>query len=306
MRRPFGVGCVAVVILWGCGEWVPREVAFGEDEAAKAFGEVMTWDSLSAVVPDDLSLEDSAAYAERVLQSWMREQVMLDAARTHLKDELPGLEQALEAYRRSLLVNTYETRYIESRLDLEVSEVEIEAYHVQHPELFTLHDHAVRALFLHMPDPKASVEAAGGKWAKKDERAWRKAQSQVEDWLMSADSLSIPALERWCVEQGAIHHLDHETWWSMGELVDEVPLSLYRVEDQIQRTSPLSFTANGRVHFVRFLEHGLKGKTAPLEVVRDQIVELVLQSRRQKLREALRDTLYQQAWANGSLRRENL
>ena len=219
MRRPFGVGFVAAVILWGCGEWVPREVAFGEDEAAKAFGEVMTWDSLSAVVPDDLSLEDSAAYAERVLQSWMKEQVMLDAARTHLKNELPSLEQALEAYRRSLLVNTYETRYVESRLDVEVSEAEIEAYHVQHPELFTLHDHAVRALFLHMPDPKLSVEAAGGKWAKKDERAWGKAQSQVKDWLMSADSVSIPALERWCIEQGAVHHLDHETWWSMGELV---------------------------------------------------------------------------------------
>ena len=299
MRHP---SCVAAVILWG--EWVPREVTFGEDEAAK--DEVMTWDSLSAVVPDDPSLEDSAAYAERVLQSWMREQVMLDAARTHLKDELPSLEQALEAYRRSLLVNTYETRYVESRLDVDVSEEEIEAYHAQHPELFSLHDHAVRALFLHMPDPKASVEAAGGKWAKKDERAWGKAQSQVKDWLMAADSSSIPALERWCIEQGAVHHLDHETWWSMGELVDEVPLSLYRVEDQIQRTSPLSFVEGDRVHFVRFLEHGLKGKTAPLEVVRDQIVELVLQSRRQKLREALRDTLYQQAWANGSLRRENL
>ena len=148
---------------------------------------------------------------------------MLDAARTHLKDELPSLEQALEAYRRSLLVNTYETRYVESRLDVDVSEEEIEAYHAQHPELFSLHDHAVRALFLHMPDPKASVEAAGGKWAKKDERAWGKAQSQVKDWLMAADSSSIPALERWCIEQGAVHHLDHETWWSMGELVDEVP-----------------------------------------------------------------------------------
>ena len=133
-------------------------------------------------------------------------------------------------------------------------------------------------------DPKASVEAAGGKWAKKDERAWRKAQSQVEDWLMSADSLSIPALERWCIEQGAIHHLDHETWWSMGELVDEVPFPVPRRRPNPAHLS-LSFTANGRVHFVRFLEHGLKGKTAPLEVVRDQIVELVLQSRRQKLRE---------------------
>ncbi|MGB0180113.1 MAG: hypothetical protein ACPF8U_08645, partial [Flavobacteriales bacterium] len=50
-----------------------------------------------------------------------------------------------------------------------------------------------------------------------------------------------------------------QAWWFVRDLVDEVPLSLYRVEDQIQRTAPLSFTANGRVHFVRFLEHGLKG-----------------------------------------------
>ena len=95
-------------------------------------------------------------------------------------------------------------------------------------------------------------------------------------------------------------------WWSIGELIDEVPLSLYRVEEQIQRTFPLSFVEGDRIYFLRFLDHGLKGKTAPIEVARDQITELILQSRRQKLREALRDTLYQQAWAQGDLRRENL
>ena len=41
-------------------------------------------------------------------------------------------------------------------------------------------------------------------------------------------------------------------------------------------------------------------------VARDQITELLLQRRRQQLREALRDTLLQRAWAEGDLRRENL
>ena len=90
-----------------------------------------------------------------------------------------------------------------------------------------------------------------------------------------------------------------------GELVDEVHCRCTAWKTK-SNASPLSFNEDGQVYFVRFLEHGLKGKTAPLEVVRYQIVELVLQSRRQKLREALRDTLYQQAWANGSLRREKL
>ena len=67
-----------------------------------------------------------------------------------------------------------------------------------------------------------------------------------------------------------------------------------------------SFEADGRLYFLRFLDHGLKGKTAPLDVARDQITELLLQRRRQKLREALRDTLLQRAWAEGELRRENL
>ena len=108
------------------------------------------------------------------------------------------------------------------------------------------------------------------------------------------------------MERGAVHHVDHEAWWFVRDLVDEVPLSLYRVEDQIQRTSPLSFQENDRIYFVRFLDHGLKGKTAPLDVARDQITELLLQKRRQQLREALRDTLLQRAWAEGDLRRENL
>lgn len=302
-----GSALASVLVLVGCADGgVSNRDGFGTDVAAEAYGEVLTWDSLATWVPDDLSLEDSAAFAERVIDRWMREQVMLAQARTHLQTERSSLEKALEAYRRSLLINTYETRYVDSRLDTEVSEEDVAAYYEAHPELFTLHDHAVRVLYLHLPDPKVAAEARGANWSKKDQKDWDKQVREVEAWLERADSTSIPELERWCIERGAVHHVDHEAWWAVSELLDEVPLSLYRVEDQIQRISPLSFTAQDRLYFVRFLDHGLKGKTAPLDVARDQITELLLQRRRQQLLDALRDTLLQQAWANGDLRRENL
>ena len=304
----FGLcGGLLAVLVGGCGEHNSSSLdTFGGDFVAEAYGDVLTWDSLATWVPDDLSLEDSAAFAERVIDRWMREQVMLAQARTQLQQERSDLEKALEAYRRSLLINTYETRYVESRLETDVSEEEIAAYYDAHPELFTLHDHAVRVLYLHLPDPKAAAEVRGAHWSKKDQREWAKEVDRVEEWLEAADSTSIPQLERWCMERGALHHVDHEAWWTLTELLDEVPLSLYRVEDQIQRTSPLSFTAQDRLYFVRFLDHGLKGRTAPIDVARDQITELLLQRRRQQLLEALRDTLLQQAWAKGDLRRENL
>lgn len=301
-----GILVLSLTLCAGCGQTTFTTSGFGEDVVAEAYGEVLTWDSLAQRVPDALSLEDSAAFAERLIDRWMREQVMLAQADAQLKEERTSLNAALEAYRKSLLINTYETRYVESRLDTDVDDREVLAYYKDHPELFTLHDHAVRVLYMHLPDPESSAIALGAPWTKRDTRAWDKEVDQLKAWLTAADSVSIPLLERWCMEHGAVHHVDHEAWWRIAELLDEVPLSLYRVEDQIQRTSPLTFTAEGRVYFVRFLEHGLKGKVAPLDVARDQIEELVLQGRRQRMLDALRDTLFQQAWAEGKLRRENL
>jgi hypothetical protein len=301
-----GVVALSLTLCAGCGQTTFTTSGFGEDVVAEAYGEVLTWDSLAQRVPDALGLEDSAAFAERLIDRWMREHVMLAQADAQLKKERSSLDAALEAYRRSLLINTYETRYVESRLDTNVDEAEVQAYYEAHAELFTLHDHAVRVLYVHLPDPESSAIALGAPWTKRDARAWEKEMDQLNGWLTAADSVSIPLLERWCMEHGAVHHVDHEAWWRIAELLDEVPLSLYRVEDQIQRASPLSFSAEGRVYFVRFLEHGLKGKVAPLDVARDQIEELVLQGRRQRMLDALRDTLFQQGWAEGKLRRENL
>ena len=306
LRGGMGVVALSLTLCAGCGQTTFTTSGFGEDFVAEAYGEVLTWDSLAQRVPDALGLEDSAAFAERLIDRWMREHVMLAQADAQLKKERSSLDAALEAYRRSLLINTYETRYVESRLDTNVDEAEVQAYYEAHAELFTLHDHAVRVLYVHLPDPESSAIALGAPWTKRDARAWEKEVDQLNGWLTAADSVSIPLLERWCMEHGAVHHVDHEAWWRIAELLDEVPLSLYRVEDQIQRASPLSFSAEGRVYFVRFLEHGLKGKVAPLDVARDQIEELVLQGRRQRMVDALRDTLFQQAWAEGKLRRENL
>lgn len=296
---------ISAAWLASCGTPEPSE-RFGADVVAQAYDQQLTWDSLASWVPDDLGLEDSAAFAERVIDRWMREQVMLHQARQHLQAERAQIERALQAYRRSLTINTYETRYVESRLNLDVSDAEIQAYYDSHPELFTLHDHAVRVLYAHVPSPKVLAEGRGQGWSKKDQRQWEARVNEVVGWLAQGDSASIPELERWCIAQGAMHHLDHEAWWDLRDLLDDVPLSLYRVEDQIQSPAPLTFEHEGRVYFVRFLEAGLKGRTAPLDVARTQITELLLQARRQAMLDALRDTLYQQAWARGELRRENL
>ncbi|MGB2470029.1 MAG: hypothetical protein ACPIA5_04195, partial [Flavobacteriales bacterium] len=112
LRLPGGMGLLALSLSLGvgCGQTTFTTSGFGEDVVAEAYGEVLTWDSLAQRVPDELGLEDSAAFAERLIDRWMREHVMLAQADAQLKEERSNLDAALEAYRRSLLINTYETR----------------------------------------------------------------------------------------------------------------------------------------------------------------------------------------------------
>ena len=123
--RPF-VGWM-MAVMWAACNSAPatQKASFGRDVVASAYGEALTWDSLAQRIPNDLSLEDSAAFAERVIDRWMREHVMLAQAKANLERERDHLDQALEAYRRSLLINTYETRYVESRLDASLTDKEI-------------------------------------------------------------------------------------------------------------------------------------------------------------------------------------
>lgn len=296
---------LVALLLAGCASKV-REPEAGSVAVATAFGHALTKDSLAHWVPDDLSLEDSAQFAERVIERWMREQTLLAHAQSQLQGERASIKAALIAYRNSLVINTYETRFVEGRLNRNVTPEAIEAYHAAHPELFTLSDHAVRVLFAHLPDPEFEAQAKGLPWTRSTQKDWEGEQDQVLAWMAQPDSATIPALERWCIERGAMHHVDVEAWWTLGELLDEVPLSLYRVEDQIQRNDPLTFVSDGKRYFLRFLDHGLKGRTAPVEAAKDQITELILQNRRREMLEALRDTLVQEAWNSGELTRENL
>ena len=81
---------------------------------------------------------------------------------------------------------------------------------------------------------------------------------------------------------------------------------MYRVEQQIQSDKPLSFTEEDRIYFVRFLNHGLKGKIAPLDLARVHITELILQKRRSVVLSELREQLLHEALTNGDARLENL
>ena len=91
-----------------------------------AFGETLSLDQLSTRIPDEMSLEDSTLMAERIIEGWIREHVLLSEVEKNISEFNHDFEADVTAYRNALLVSHFESRYVASRLDGNVEENEIE------------------------------------------------------------------------------------------------------------------------------------------------------------------------------------
>ncbi len=251
--------------------------------AARAFDHVLPLQEVCDRIPDNASTSDSTLMAQRYVDQWIREQVLVQQAETHLPLDLQTFEREIRAYRNALLLHHYKERYVQQRLEQEVPDEDALAYYQAHKDLFVLTDYAVRATFVHVPlDAKQDIPF-------------------IETALMDDDSLTSFPLQQWCVEHGAVHSLNPEAWWYLEDLVQEVPIALYRTENQLASRKLIQFEDDERIYFLRFHEHALIDGVAPFEVVQDRVEELILHGKKQELLLQLEEELLIQAWQQGSV-----
>jgi hypothetical protein len=252
-----------------------------------AFGKNLLLDSLCSRIPDELSFEDSTLLSERIIEGWVRENVLLAQAEKNINEFSSSFESSIRSYRNALLVTKFEREFIASRVDTKVQDEEIEKFHSDYPELFQLKEHVLRAVFFEINTEEDMLDSA-------------------RIWLTSADSSSVPKLEQWSIERGAHFALDVDYWWFLSDLLQTVPMQVYRIEDQLRDRRLIEFTDGDSRYLLRILEHRLKDLPSPISIARKRIVDLIIQERRRSILENLRDDLVSDAWANGEIIRDSI
>lgn len=252
-----------------------------------AFGKNLLLDSLCSRIPNDMSFEDSILLSERIVEGWVRENVLLAQAEKNIDEFSSEFEASIRSYRNALLVTQFEREFIASRVDTQVKDEEIEKFHSDYPELFQLKEHVLRAVFFEINTEEELLDSA-------------------RLWLTKADSSSVPKLEQWSIERGAHFALDVDYWWFLSDLLETVPMQVYRIEDQLRDRRLIEFTEGESRYLLRILEHRLKDLPSPISIARKRIVDLIIQERRRSILENLRDDLVSDAWANGEIIRDSI
>ena len=232
---------------------------------------------LERSIPDGVPAEDSLKFAQSYIESWARDLVFLDIAEKQLSKEEKDVSRELEEYRRSLMKYRYEQRYVNERLDTNLSEKEIEGYYEAHVSDFKLERPIVRARYARVVQGGEDIGLLRKKLVLKNaEDAIR------EDTLLLRD----PA-ERYFDWSGR--------WIEAVEAARETGADVFSLLSNAGKAPVEVPDGQGFMYVVYVSEMIKAGETAPLDYCRGRICDILLSTRKHDLVVALEQDLLDDA-----------
>jgi hypothetical protein len=259
-----------------------------EDEAdpivASIDQQVLRKSDLTLVNTQGLSASDSSSIINRYIQSWIRKQLMIrEASRSMAYDEAE-INRKLLDYKYALMVYEYEKAYLDSHLDTNIPEQEIVQYYEANKQNFNLKEIIVRINFVKIERNHPQNRSL--------ERLLRLQEGEQKD-----------ALNKIVVDFAANYFLEDATWVKVDDIIANSPLADSPNLVGLLRNNKLIIVEDERYkYYFRILEYKLADQVPPIEFVKDEIYQILLNKRKIQLVEELQKEIYNRALENNEFK----
>lgn len=116
---------------------------------------------LNEQLRDNISSADSVTVVRNYINTWAKEQLLLDKAVFNLNaTKQAELEQLIRRYRNDLFIKTYQEEWLKARVDTLISNEEIESYYRDNKQNFKLHQDLMRGRYVELPVSHFNKETA--------------------------------------------------------------------------------------------------------------------------------------------------
>lgn len=227
----------------------------------------------------ELSPEDSAEVANTYIDTWVKEQLLLQKAMQNLSENQIDFEQQLEDYRNSLVIYAYENELIKQKLDTNVTMSQVERYFKDNISNFELRQDIVlfRLIKVLNSAPK---------------------QDTLIEWMPRSDREANDKLVEYCAQFANRCDLDTNNWLPYSSLVKLIPSQSNEDEIDLQKRDLQIISDTLETAYLHVIATRNKGEIAPVEYVKDQIVEIVKNKRRLALLSGVREEIFEEATLN--------
>src|SRR5688500_4084184 len=280
--RPFPIiFALMVSFLSGC-DLIKMKVNNAEGDAdrpaaARANGSYLYKDELVGIIAPGTPPEDSAKLVEAYINNWIRKQLLIQEASRKIDIDEAQVERKILDYRYSIIAYEYQNYYVNQHLDTLVSNAEIEKYYKDNIDNFLLKQNIVQATFIKVPKNAPRTD-------------------KIKELIFTNREKDSRELKSYCLSFSAAYHISDSTWMVFDDLVKNSPLAEIPNKIQFLKTNP--YYESSEENFLYFLKvdrYRISDNVSPIEFVKDDIRNLILNKRKVDLAKRLEEEVYNEA-----------
>ncbi len=244
---------------------------------ARVKEKVLYLHDVQELMPEFETEQDSAQFIKNFSKKWVEEQIMLDRAEYNLTEDLSDIEEKVRTYRNSLLIYAYEQALVAQKLDTVCTDLQIANYYNKRKEDFMLRYDIFRMIYLKL-DPNTPRLS--------ELRSWFNLKDTNEKLSLMAD---------YALQFGLDYSLDSEKWWPKNDLLRLFPVTNDSLDIIIQSDEILELRKGEYLYIIELIEQKEKNSPAPINMVKPDIRNIMLNERKISLVKELRENLIKDA-----------
>lgn len=267
---------IAVLLLQGCDLIKMKDTPEAGDDSRQPVARVGS----AYLYKDELAGfagADSTKLVNAYINSWIRKQLLIQEATRKIDIDEAEVERKILDYRYSIIAYEYQTFYVKQNLDTVVSNAEIETYYKENIDNFVLKQNIVQATFIKVPRNAPRT-------------------AKIKELIYSDSDKDEKELKSYCLSFSVAYHIADSGWMVFDELVRNSPMAEIPNKIQFLKSNPYYETSDdGYLYFLRVKQYRISDNISPLDFVRDDIRNIILNKRKVMLGKELEDKVFQEA-----------
>lgn len=248
---------------------------------AKVGANIIYLDEAVQGLPQGLSVKDSTTYVQQFVKSRVKELLIYDKA---LKNIPQGqdIEELVENYRRSLIIYAYQQQVLNEKMQNDISETEIQVFYENNRDRFSAGHDLIKGVFIKIPKSAPDL-------------------SKLKKLYKNSSPEAFSQIEGYCVQNGGHFEYFYDRWVILNDILDQLSYDTGKNADFLRTRSTLDVVVGDFEYLLYVDDYVLAGSTAPLEYVKEEVRNIVVNTRKTEFIHRFEQDLLREAEKKGRI-----
>lgn len=244
-------------------------------------GRFLYKDVVDKIIPPTASKIDSAEITDRFIRKWVTDVLMYKNGERNIQDK-ETIEEQVEEYRKTLVIQQYERALIQERVPDSIPENDLKAFYDQYGIQLASTDNLIKGALLIVPKNAVKID-------------------QAREWMRSLNSKNIENLERFSLKNAISFDYFANNWTSLDEILKKAPFKTDDTRSFVSTRSFVEMSDSTKIYMLRITNSVPIGNTEPYEMAREKIKTIMLNKHQSDFIIQFEKDIYNDAVKDGSI-----